>query len=31
MREVMEETGVKNLKITSTLPMTYHFFNSNGF
>tara|TARA_B100001939_G_scaffold346180_1_gene364390 strand:+ start:5000 stop:5596 length:597 start_codon:yes stop_codon:yes gene_type:complete len=30
MREVMEETGVKNLKITSTLPMTYHFFNSNG-
>tara|TARA_B100000941_G_scaffold270748_1_gene228924 strand:+ start:1236 stop:1832 length:597 start_codon:yes stop_codon:yes gene_type:complete len=30
IREVMEETGVKNLEITSTLPMTYHFFNSNG-
>jgi len=30
IREVEEETGVKNLKIVKTLPMTYHFFNSNG-
>ena len=30
VREVIEETGIKNLKIIKPLPMTYHFFNGNG-
>jgi 8-oxo-dGTP pyrophosphatase MutT (NUDIX family) len=30
IREVEEETGVKNLKITKPLPTTYHIFKRNG-
>tara|TARA_R110002049_G_scaffold249785_2_gene424125 strand:- start:25 stop:606 length:582 start_codon:yes stop_codon:yes gene_type:complete len=30
IREVEEETGVKDLKITKTLPTTYHIFKRNG-
>ncbi|WP_370391959.1 NUDIX hydrolase [uncultured Winogradskyella sp.] len=30
MREVEEETGVKGLSITKTLPVTYHIFKRNG-
>lgn len=30
MREVEEETGVKNLSITKPLPTTYHIFKRNG-
>ena len=30
VREVEEETGVKNLKITKPLEMTYHIFKRNG-
>ncbi len=30
MREVEEETGVGNLKITETLPVTYHIYKRNG-
>jgi ADP-ribose pyrophosphatase YjhB (NUDIX family) len=30
MREVEEETGVKDLTVTETLPITYHIFKRNG-
>ena len=30
IREVQEETGVKDLKITKPLPTTYHIFKRNG-
>lgn len=30
IREVEEETGVNNLKITAPLPTTYHIFNRNN-
>ncbi|MFV0565181.1 MAG: NUDIX hydrolase [Flavobacteriaceae bacterium] len=30
IREVMEETGVTDLKITGILPTTYHIFKRNG-
>jgi 8-oxo-dGTP pyrophosphatase MutT (NUDIX family) len=30
LREVEEETGVKGLKITKSLPTTYHIFKRNG-
>lgn len=30
MREVEEETGVKNLKINARIPKTYHIFKRNG-
>lgn len=30
IREVEEETGVEGLKITKTLPTTYHIFKRNG-
>jgi 8-oxo-dGTP pyrophosphatase MutT (NUDIX family) len=30
IREVIEETGVKYLKIISPLPITYHIFKRNG-
>ncbi|WP_298760162.1 NUDIX domain-containing protein [uncultured Psychroserpens sp.] len=30
IREVEEETGVKGLKITKSLPTTYHIFKRNG-
>ena len=30
IREVMEETGVKDLKITGELPTTYHIFKRRG-
>jgi 8-oxo-dGTP pyrophosphatase MutT (NUDIX family) len=30
MREVEEETGVRNLEITGTLPAIYHSFRDNG-
>lgn len=30
IREVMEETGVKNLKIENFLRTTYHIFKNNG-
>jgi len=30
IREVEEETGVKNLKITKPLQITYHIFKRNG-
>ncbi len=30
IREVVEETGVKDLKIISSLPTTYHIFKRNG-
>lgn len=30
MREVEEETGVGNLKITEILPVTYHIYKRNG-
>ena len=30
IREVEEETGVKNLTITKNLPTTYHIFKRNG-
>ncbi len=30
LREVEEETGVKGLKITKPMPMTYHIFKRNG-
>lgn len=30
IREVEEETGVNGLKITKTLPITYHIFKRNG-
>ncbi len=30
IREVEEETGVKNLKISKPLPTTYHIFKRNG-
>ena len=30
IREVEEETGVANLEITKTLPITYHIFKRNG-
>lgn len=30
MREVEEETGVGNLKIIETLPVTYHIYKRNG-
>lgn len=30
VREVEEETGVKNLKITKPLEITYHIFKRNG-
>lgn len=30
VREVMEETGVKDLRITSKLPTTYHVFKRRG-
>jgi len=30
VREVEEETGVKNLKIVKPLPTTYHIFKRNG-
>lgn len=30
LREVEEETGVKDLKITKPLEMTYHIFKRNG-
>jgi 8-oxo-dGTP pyrophosphatase MutT (NUDIX family) len=30
MREVEEETGVNNLKITKKLQKTYHIFKRNG-
>ncbi|MBN4084912.1 NUDIX domain-containing protein, partial [Flavobacteriaceae bacterium AH-315-B10] len=30
IREVEEETGVKGLKITKPLEMTYHIFKRNG-
>ena len=29
IREVIEETGVKNLKIKKTLPTTYHVYKAN--
>jgi 8-oxo-dGTP pyrophosphatase MutT (NUDIX family) len=30
IREVIEETGVKDLKIVNPLPITYHIFKRNG-
>ena len=30
LREVKEETGVKEISITKALPMTYHIFQRNG-
>ncbi|WP_375237999.1 NUDIX hydrolase [Aurantibacter sp.] len=30
IREVIEETGVKDLKIINVLPITYHIFKRNG-
>src|SRR5210317_720912 len=30
IREVMEETGVADLVVKKTLPLTYHIYNANG-
>ena len=30
VREVMEETGVRDLIVKKSLPITYHIFSSNG-
>jgi 8-oxo-dGTP pyrophosphatase MutT (NUDIX family) len=29
-REVSEETGVTDLEVKRTLPITYHIYNANG-